>query len=234
MSNTSDKKICVSIMEETVEQALSRAKEAALLADVVEIRLDGLAQPAIAPFIEGIDKPLLFTNRPVWEGGRFSGDESSRVALLCEAAKAGAAYVDIEVKTASELRNEVLAAATAGGKTKVIASWHSLTVTPSAQGLAAIFQEEYRSGAHIGKIVTMARTPLDVVRVLQLLEEAAEIEFPMIAFCMGLSGVVSRVATVELGGFMTYAAPDGGVLAASGQLPVSTLRKILAGLNDAN
>lgn len=231
MSNTSDKKICVSILEETVEQAISRAREAAPLADVIEIRLDGLAQPAVAPFLQGIDKPLLFTNRPAWEGGRFAGEESSRVALLCEAAQAGAAYVDIEVKTAADLRNQVLAAAVAGGKTKVIASWHSLTVTPSAQGLASIFQEQYRSGAQIGKIVTMALVPLDTVRLLQLLVESAEIEFPLIAFCMGRPGKVSRVATFELGGYMTYAAPDGGTPAASGQIPISVLRKILAGLD---
>jgi len=225
-----EKKICVSILEETVEQALARAQEVAGLADVIEIRLDSLAKPAISPFLASIDKPLLFTNRPTWEGGRFVGTESARVALLLEAALSGAAYVDLEVKSGPDLMQQLLAAAAQGGRTKVIASWHSLSVTPSMQGLLAILQEQYRSGAQIGKIVTMALAPLDMVRPLQLLVEAAEIDFPLIAFCMGRPGKVSRIATIEMGGFMTYAAPDNGTPAASGQIQISTLRKILAGL----
>jgi 3-dehydroquinate dehydratase len=40
-------------------------------------------------------------------------------------------------------------------------------------------------------------------------------------------GMVSRLATLRLGGFMTYASPDGGDESAPGQMEVSTLRVML-------
>jgi 3-dehydroquinate dehydratase-1/3-dehydroquinate dehydratase/shikimate dehydrogenase len=94
-------------------------------------------------------------------------------------------------------------------------------------------QEQYRSNASIGKIVTMAQTFQDVLRVLDLQAEAAEIGLPLIAFCMGPVGVISRVATLGLGGFMTYAAADGNLGTAPGQLTISSLRAIAKELADA-
>jgi 3-dehydroquinate dehydratase-1/3-dehydroquinate dehydratase/shikimate dehydrogenase len=66
-----------------------------------------------------------------------------------------------------------------------------------------------------------------VRRVLALLELAEQRGFPLIAFCMGAAGRVSRVATLALGGFMTYAAADGAAGTAPGQLSVSQLRGML-------
>ena len=40
-------------------------------------------------------------------------------------------------------------------------------------------------GADIGKIVTTAKDYVDVLHVLSLQEKAAELDFPLIAFCMG-------------------------------------------------
>ena len=39
--------------------------------------------------------------------------------------------------------------------------------------------------------------------------------------------MISRVATLELGGYMTYAAPDDGQLTAPGQLSLSAMLKAL-------
>jgi len=222
-------RICVSIANPSVEAALAAAREAESLADVIEIRLDSMVAPAVRPFLDNLHKPLLFTCRPVWEGGGYEGDETARVDLLIDAAKGGAAYVDIELRTEESLRQRLLAAIEGTG-CQCIVSWHDFKVTASPSGLAKVLQEMYRSGAAIGKIVTTARESLDVLRVLNLQEAAAEVDFPLIAFCMGAPGVVSRVATCALGGFMTYAAPDSGVSTAPGQLPLSVLAGMLAGL----
>ena len=226
-------RICVSVADRSLAAALATAKAAEGLADVIEIRLDSLEAPAVRPFVEQLTRPLLFTNRPAWEGGNYQGDETARVDLLVEAVKAGAAYVDIELRSEEESRQRVFAAAK-GTACQCIVSWHDFKVTASSQGLAKLFQEMYRSGAQIGKIVTTARDFRDVLRVLSLQEEAAEMDFPLIAFCMGPVGVVSRVATCALGGYMTYAAPDGGSGTAPGQLPLTTLRAMLAGLGHGN
>jgi 3-dehydroquinate dehydratase I len=219
-------KICVSIAERNPRRALELALASVPAADVLEIRLDLLETPDFALFLDRVSGvPLLFTCRPTWEGGSFAGTEEERVQVLARAAKAGGAYVDIELRTAAELRATLISEARSAG-TQVIVSWHDFKTTASPQALASILQEEYRSGADLGKIVTMARDFADVLRVLALQEQAAEVGFPLCAFCMGRPGLISRVATLELGGAMTYAAPDGGPPAAPGQLPVSALRRI--------
>ena len=74
----------------------------------------------------------------------------------------------------------------------------------------------------------MAHDYHDVLRVLNLQEEAARMDIPLIAFCMGRPGVISRVATVELGGYMTYCAAHEDEATAPGQLSVAVLRQIEA------
>lgn len=219
-------KVCVAIAEDDLPRALVLAKEAVAVADIVEIRLDALSSPDFAVFLANLpgDK-LLFTCRPEWEGGGYRGSEEARVALLAAAADAGAGFVDIELRTADDLRSNLIKSAQQCGA-KVIVSWHDFKTTASPQALASILQEQYRSGADWGKIVTTPRDFQDVLRVLNLQEPAAEIGFPLCAFCMGSIGMISRVATLGLGGAMTYAAPDGGKIAAPGQLPLSALRQL--------
>jgi 3-dehydroquinate dehydratase-1/3-dehydroquinate dehydratase/shikimate dehydrogenase len=219
-------KICVSVADGDADRALALAVGAAAKASVLEIRLDALAQPVIAPFVAKVGVPLLFTCRPVWEGGSFSGPEKARFALLEEAVKGGAAYIDIELRSDEKLRQHLLAVAREH-QVQVIISWHDFKTTASSQALLSILQEQYRSGADIGKIVTTAGNSQDVLRVLELQNTAREIGFPLCAFCMGRVGMISRIATLELGGFMTYAAPDGGPAAAPGQLSVSALLRAL-------
>jgi 3-dehydroquinate dehydratase-1 len=226
--------VCVSIACEHEADAVSMAKQSEEYADVIEIRLDRLAKPAIAPFVGSFRKPVLFTNRPVWEGGGFGGPEGERVALLLEAIKSDCALVDLELKAAPELRAEVLDALLKHNQTGLIISWHDFASTPSSEELGEILQQQMESGAHIGKIVTTANDYKDILQVLNLQVIAAENDFPLIAFCMGAAGMISRVATLKLGGFMTYGAPDGGEETAPGQLPVSLLREMIERLNNAH
>lgn len=218
-------KICVSIAENDLSQALDLAAESGLLADVLEIRLDALKVPEFTPFMGLLPNvQLLFTCRPEWEGGGFRGSEEARIELLAAAAT-GAAYVDIELRTAEGLRTSLIKRARQSGA-KVIVSWHDFKTTASRQALESILQEQCRSGADLGKIVTTPRDFRDVLRLMSLQELAAEIGFPLCAFCMGEIGAISRIATLELGGAMTYAAPNGGRATAPGQLPVASMRRI--------
>lgn len=209
------------------------AKKAEATAHIIEIRLDALKKPDVKTFIREIKKPLLFTNRPTWEGGNYTGGEAERIGLLIEAVRKGAAYVDIELKTDIDLRNQLLAI-TKDTNTQVIISAHDFEGTANSQKLASIFHDQSRSGADIGKIVTTAHSFQDVIHVLRLQELSADAKFPLIAFCMGTEGIISRVASSHLGGYMTYAAPDGGEATAPGQLKVSAIRSILRSIADAS
>ena len=222
--------ICVSIAEESLDKALEVASGVQGLADLIEVRLDVLAEPRAEEFIRSINKPLLFTCRPEWEGGKYSGSEDERIKILRKALDDGAAYVDVELRTERSARQELIESARNKG-VKSIVSWHDFKTTASKNALESVVQEIYQTGAAIGKLVTMARDYQDVLRVLELQVLAHEVGLPLCAFCMGEAGMISRVATMKMGGHITYAAPDGGQAAAPGQLPVSKLVKIRELLN---
>jgi len=155
--------ICVSIAQKTIDEVIEAAQQVEKLADVIEIRLDSLRSPEITPIIEKIETPLLFTNRPTWEGGSFEGSEEERLNLLHSAVKSGAAYVDIELRTdKSDIKH--LCEEAGEHRTKVIISWHNFKETPPLDALQEILaRQQQQAGAHIGKIVTMAHTFQDVL-----------------------------------------------------------------------
>jgi 3-dehydroquinate dehydratase-1/3-dehydroquinate dehydratase/shikimate dehydrogenase len=114
--------------------------------------------------------------------------------------------------------------------TKLILSWHDFKETPSAAELTNLLQQMAGSGAHIGKIVTTAHNANDVLRVLALQEEARAAGFSLIAFCMGEAGRISRLATLYLGGYMSYACLNEEHSAAPGQISIRSLREMTLNL----
>ncbi len=219
--------ICVSVMVEESAGILAAVLPVAALVDVIEIRLDGLRDPQIATCIASLPQPVLVTNRPAWEGGRFIGSEEERIDLLCQALQWGARYVDIELSTAPHLRARVQQEAKKLGA-QVIVSNHDFQGTPNAAHLRATLQQMINSGADIGKIVTTAATPEDALRILSLQEVAMAARFPLSAFAMGAAGAISRLATLYLGGFMTYAALSPEQATAPGQITVQNLHTLLS------
>lgn len=218
-------RICVSIGRETIDDALAVADSVASQADVLEIRLDCLTVPAISPFINGLSRPLLFTNRPQWEGGQFSGEEDARMGALLEAVAENSEYVDLELLAPDESHLK-MRMALQESETRLILSWHNFQDTPTREELVGRMALMQDKGADIGKIITTAHSSEDVLRVLALQEVAQQLDFPLIAFCMGRPGVISRVATCDLGGYMTYCAVSADEATAPGQLSVSVLREI--------
>lgn len=220
-------RICVSIGRTSIDDALAIADSVASQADVLEIRLDHLQTPVVSSFVNSIQTPLLFTNRPAWEGGEFTGDEEQRMGALLEAVAENSAYVDLEL-LAPDDSHQKMQTALRESSTKLILSWHNFKNTPSREELVGRMAMMQDKGADIGKIITTAHGHQDVLRVLQLQEVAEQLGFPLIAFCMGRPGVVSRVATCDLGGYMTYCAVSDAEATAPGQLSVGTLREIYA------
>jgi 3-dehydroquinate dehydratase-1/3-dehydroquinate dehydratase/shikimate dehydrogenase len=223
-------RICVSIARKSAEEVVSAALAVSQYADVIEIRLDSLDILTLAPFFASLSQPLLLTNRPGWEGGEFIGDEGVRISPLLEGVERGCHYVDLELK-APNSSHQALFAAVNGSSTQLILSWHNFVETPSQAELVGRLAMIQDKGAHIAKIVTMAHDYHDVLRVLALQEEAARMDIPLVAFCMGAPGVISRLATLELGGYMTYCAASENEATAPGQLSVVVLRQIMELLN---
>lgn len=218
--------ICVSVAAPDSGSAFAGVQPVLDQVDIVEIRLDAMTEINIPELCGKINRPLLFTNRAKWEGGNFTGPEDERIHHLETAVRQGAEYIDLELKTLIQHRQFLLNILGETG-TKMIISYHNFAMTPESGELSEILHNQMESGAHIGKIVTMAHDHLDVLRVLDLQEEAWRHDFPLIAFCMGEPGKLSRVVTLLLGGFMTYAALDESQATAPGQLTVPELKKAL-------
>lgn len=219
--------VCVAVGVKETSVALQLIEQESALADVIEIRLDGMNNQDVAPFLEcDVDIPLLFTNRPAWEGGYFTGDESTRIIPLELAIEGGAAYVDCELR-APETSHERLKKKLSGSQTKLILSWHDFEMTPDERVLHGTVLKMHECSADIGKIVTTAHDYLDVLRVMALQELARELEFPLIAFCMGDAGMISRLASLKLGGYMSYCSPRGADGTAAGQLDADQIKTML-------
>ncbi len=219
-------RICVSIGAEN-ETAVQAAIAPVLpLVDVIEIRLDCMRDPRVDRFIKSVNAPVLVTNRPAWEGGQWNEGEQERIELLCQALEWGAAYVDIELLATPEFRQQVLDQAARSGA-KVILSSHDFQATPSQEILEDRLTQMMASGADVGKIVVTAHGPEDCLRILTLQEKALTENFPLSAFAMGGAGAISRLATLYLGGFMTYAALSPEQATAPGQLSVQELHAML-------
>ncbi|MGB9711987.1 MAG: type I 3-dehydroquinate dehydratase [Dissulfurimicrobium sp.] len=225
-------KICVSLSGSSVEAMLQALKDSTPYADLAEIRLDAVSDTKrldIGVLIKNSPLPLIFTNRPFWEGGGFSGDEADRLRPLLEAARSGAEFIDIELRAEPRIRSSILKEARRCG-CKVIASFHDFSGTPDDSLLLRAIEESCDIGADIAKIAVMARSEDDVRRVLSLYfrrPSGRTGSIPLIAFAMGPLGRASRLACVFLGSYLTFASPAGGAETAPGQIPLREMRAMV-------
>jgi 3-dehydroquinate dehydratase type I len=167
--------------------------------------------------------PVIATCRPVREMGLFAGREDIRLSMLEEAAKAGADWIDLEhdVDAANIARFREAGA-------KVLVSWHNHVETPSMEVLRIKLESMRKTGADALKIVTMALSDIDNLRVAGLIPIAREeFEINLIAFCMGPIGRWSRLVSLFLGSPWTYARFEDQSESAPGQLTVSEMRAML-------
>ena len=159
-------------------------------------------------------KPVIVTNRPIREGGRFNGSEEERIALLKLAIRLQADYVDVEHDSIQHIRRDTELRV----PTKIIVSYHNFRETPD--DLTDIYKRLSQSGADIVKIVTHANNITDNVRIYQLLQQS---QMPVISFCMGELGIISRILYKRFGSYLTFASLQTGKESAPGQINIHEL-----------
>jgi len=202
--------LCVSLTTETVEETLASLHAPGRAFDVAEIRLDYVREPDLRRLLEGRPCPAIVTCRPVREGGRWAGDEGRRIALLEEADRLGADFVDVELEALPRFRRQ--------GKARIIVSYHNFEETPAE--IEAIASRMEHAEADIVKVATLARSLRDNLAIFRVLKAARK---PTIAVTMGEHGHVSRVLGPKFGAFLVFASLEAGREAAPGQVPVRDL-----------
>ena len=214
--------VCGSVMGRTLEE-LERGREKAERrgADLVELRLDRLEEgPDWERLLEG-KLPVILTHRPEREGGFFRGKEEERVKGLLKGMERGVPCLDLEFSTPPRLRRLILSEARKRG-TSVILSHHDFSGTPPLSHLLKRVREMEREGDLV-KVVTLARSTEEVLRVLELYQ--AKPSVPLISFAMGEVGALSRILSALLGSPLVYASVGGPT--APGQMDVETTKKLL-------
>jgi 3-dehydroquinate dehydratase/shikimate dehydrogenase len=166
--------------------------------DMVELRMDGVADLDVAGALEGRRLPVIFTCRAAWEGGRFDGSESERLRILGDAITAGAEYVDVEWR--ADRRG------LPSGSGQVVLSHHDFSTTPD--DLADRVQAMLAEHPDVLKISVMASRLSDCVT----LRDATRLDAPHVAIAMGSAGQLSRLCPSLFGSLWTY-----GGTAAPGQ-----------------
>lgn len=185
-----------------------------MVADVVELRIDYIKDVDLKRLLEKRTKPVIVTNRPIREGGRFNGSEEERIALLKLAIRLQADYVDIEHDSIQHLCKDTELRV----PTKIIVSYHNFRETPG--DLTDIYKKLSQSGADILKIITYANNITDNVRIYRLLQQS---QMTLISFCMGELGIISRILYKRFGSYLTFASLQAGKESAPGQISIHEL-----------
>ena len=202
-----------------VSNDLEAVREVEPFVDLFEVRIDliGDGWPELFTLFK---KPWIAFNLIADEGGRWGGDEASRIAKLLKAIELGADIVDVELRTTNlkptiELIKE---------RTKCMLSYHHLDKTPSLHDMKGIVRRQLEAGADVCKVVTTAQRFEDNLTILQLISEFPKAR--IVSFAMGPLGFASRVLCPLVGGDFTYASIEPGKESASGQITVSELREL--------
>ncbi len=216
--------ICIPVMARNNAEAFAKMAQAGNDADLFEIRLDVMESFDLAELIQKSAKPLIITYRSKKEGGSGKAGYASQAHYLSMAIELGADFVDVEYSLPLEYRQMLFSLS---GTSKLIISHHHLYKTPSKDKLEALFHNMAATGAEIVKIITPARTAADNLRVLGLIPLALDLNIKIIAFCMGSMGRISRVFSLLLGSYLTFASLKSGQESAAGQIPLTEMKDLL-------
>jgi 3-dehydroquinate dehydratase / shikimate dehydrogenase len=191
----------------------------------LEFRLDYLGDPSASiNLIRAFHKHypevhLLATCRLKQNNGRFTGTIEQQIAILQDAAKAGAAAIDLEIESAERAK---VGALMLHDSASLIISYHNFQNTPA---LDPVLRRLRRVPAAAYKIATTACKPSDNLRLLQFAREHRDPP-PLIALAMSEMGTPSRVLAPSLGSAFTYAAPLECERTAPGQLSAKLMHTL--------
>lgn len=216
-------RVCASVQAATADELLAHAERAAREVNLLELRLDSIKQlkafpPQLREFLRSSPQTLVIaTCRKQAYGGDFKGSAEAQLSVLKSAADAGCAAVDLELQSAERLAAGALQSLRQ--HTNLIISYHDFSTTPA---LGPIWSRLQKIPADIYKLVTTARTWRHNMDLLQFVERHSG-EHPLVGFCMGEMGLVSRVLSLRAGAIFTFGVLDADRATAPGQ---PTLREL--------
>lgn len=204
------------------------SSDAAEIGDLVELRLDCLAQDELnnvhallASLTENSQVPLVLTFRDPAQGGSNSLPLSTRRDFWRQQLAHTNSLCDLEYDLVRELSSDH------GSKidwSKVICSHHDFKGVP--QDLTEVFEKLSATPAGVIKIAVAANDVIDCLPLFRLLERAGQQGRQAIILAMGNSGVLTRILGPSRGAYLTYGSFDDVLTTAPGQISAHDLRSV--------
>ncbi|MCA1817366.1 MAG: shikimate dehydrogenase [Acidobacteria bacterium] len=234
MINNPRARLCVPVCVRRAGELAPAVERAAQLSDVIELRLDCLADDAqletamreLRAHLLARPRPVILTLRPAGQGGFRDLDQPKRLLFWCNNFYKGndlADFADIELEQAEGV--EQVGKYIRGVEwERVICSHHDFVGVPD--DLEAIYERMSRTPARILKIAVQADEITDCLPVINLLERARREGRDLIAVAMGEAGLLTRVLAHAFGSFLTYGSLDAASATAPGQVTAAQLRDL--------
>ncbi|MBA7535675.1 Shikimate dehydrogenase (NADP(+)) [subsurface metagenome] len=220
--------LAVPITAADTDSARRQIKSAqASQADILEFRLDHMADADWPALLAEASLPVIATLRPRDQGGKFTGSEDQRLQLLAEIAKARPAFIDFEwpnfVSSASarKLISSITCDSLDADKPALILSLHDFQSVPA--NLNETIARMSSVPAAVLKVVCMARDICDNFLLLDLPRQTTK---PTIILAMGQAGQISRILAPKLGTFLSFSCLSLDESSAPGQIPLDQLRSL--------
>ncbi len=212
--------ICAVIKGPTLTEVRDQLKRAMNGASIVELRLDFFAPEALKhlqQLLNDFSLPMIFTLRPLDQGGAFSGSEERRLEQIRNFAKLKPAYFDLEytipAQFASELKEE-------HPQIQIIISFHDFDKMPPLEATLSKLKKVQ------GDLYKIAVMPHSSVEALSLLNFMRSHRSNVLAMGMGLYGKITRILAPIFGGRFVYASLEVELATAEGQITVADLNTI--------
>ena len=199
--------LCGVITGPSLDEIQNQINQASLYADILEIRWDCFDS---TEFEISCKLPMIFTLRPISQGGYYLKSEEMRMKDLARLLEKKPNYVDLEYtipfKVIEELKKNF-------PEVKTILSYHNFDNTPD--NLNEVLFSLKKKTADLYKIATMANTTIDALRMLNFTKLAG---LQVIGLCMGECGIITRILN-----HFTYACLEEKYTSKLSQLSLNTL-----------
>jgi 3-dehydroquinate dehydratase/shikimate dehydrogenase len=225
-------RICVPVCVHRASELPAAIESAAGLADLIELRLDyladddrGQALAFLREYLKHASSPIVLTFRAAEQGGQSTSDpEACRSFWTSLIRISGSAFLDLELDLAISFAAERSLEESPIDWSRVICSHHDFGGVPS--DLDQLYERMAATPARILKIAVQADDAIDCLPIFRLLERAQREGRELIAIAMGQAGVMTRILGPSRGSFLTYGSMDDESATAPGQLTARALREV--------
>ncbi len=243
--------IVIPITANNVIESFEEIRKAAKVADIIELRCDYLFTAnriilrKLLRFVRSCKKPVIVAPRDRKQGGAGIIDNITKIELILESIKQKADYFDIEADKLKLLKKvdiddirkeleddygvDIRKFEKDMMKTKFIVSYHNFKKTPDVISVYKKIRKDakkYKLKNYVIKVVTLANVIEDNAKIFKLLELAKKDKQPIVAFCMGNYGEISRVLCAKYGSLFTFGCLEETKKAAPGQINAELLKNI--------